>query len=152
MYNLRKVTKDDIKLLFDWINDPDARANAKNSDLIKWEDHVVWFNNKMSEKYPFIYILTDEEKNIGIVRFDKKIDNFIISYFIDKDYRGRGLGGLVLREGLEKLHRIVDNAILLAYVKKGNIASEKIFKKLEFDLERKEKINNIDFNVYKRIR
>ncbi len=150
MYNLRKVNKNDIELLFDWANDPDARANAKNPEPIKWEDHVRWFNEKILDDSSFIYILTEKEKNIGVIRFDKKNDDFIISYFIDKNYRGRGLGELVLREGIKTLQEIVDNPSLLAYVKKGNIASEKIFEKLDFDLYREEKINNIDFIIYKK--
>ncbi len=150
MYNLRKANKDDVKLLFNWANDPDARANAKNSEPIKWKDHVKWFDKKISDNSSFIYILTEKEKDLGVVRFDKKIDDFIISYFIDKAYRGKGLGELALREGLRILHRVVDNPNLLAYVKKGNIASEKIFEKLDFILEKEEKINNIEFNIYKK--
>lgn len=152
MYNLRKVNKDDINLLFEWANDPDSRANAKSQDLIKWEDHVRWFDNKISDELSFLYILTDSERDVGIIRFDKNNNDFIISYFIDKNYRGKGLGELVLKEGLKTLQEVVDNPSLLAYVKKGNIASEKIFNKLEFDLDREEKINNIDFSIYKKIR
>jgi len=150
MYNLRKVTKNDIKLLFDWANDPDVRVNAKNSKPITWDEHVIWFNNRLSNKFAYTYILSDLQESIGIVRFDKTLEGYVISYSIDKNYRGKGFGELVLVEGLKNLYLSVDKPNLVAYVKKGNIASEKIFNKLGFILKKEEIINNIVFNIYQK--
>jgi len=150
MYKLREVVENDRELLFGWANDPDVRANAKNSKPITWDEHVVWFNNKLSNEFTHMYILGNLQENIGIVRFDKTLEGYVISYSIDKNYRGKGFGKLVLKEGLKNLGVIVDNPNLLAYVKKGNIASEKIFDKLGFVLKREEIINNIKFNIYQK--
>lgn len=150
MYNLRKVTKNDIKLLFDWANDPDVRANAKNSKFITWDEHVVWFNNRLADKSSYMYILGDLQENVGVVRFDKISEGLMISYLIDKKYRGKGFGTVLLKEGLKKIDAFLNRSNLFAYVKEGNVASEKIFNKLGFVLKRVEIINNIRFNIYQK--
>lgn len=150
MYNLRKVTENDIRLLFDWANDLDTRMNAKNSDPIKWEDHVKWFEDRISSDSSFMYILEETNQDIGLVRFDKEKKDFIITYYIIKDYRGKGLGKIILEEGFKNLLKVVENPDLLAYVKKGNIASEKIFEKLNFTLNKEEIINNAEFKVFQK--
>lgn len=148
--SLRGVQKNDLRLLFKWANDADVRANAKNSKPIAWAEHVAWFNNKLSDKSAHIYILVNLENNIGFVRFEKIKKEFEISYAIDRNYRGQGYGILILKEGLKKIRKIYSYPSLSAHVKKGNIASEKIFEKLGFILKKEEVINNIKFNIYKK--
>ena len=43
----RKAIEADIKVLFDWANDLDVRQNALNSQLITWEGHEKWFQNRL---------------------------------------------------------------------------------------------------------
>lgn len=148
MFNLRKVTNDDIRLLFDWSNDNDVRANAINSNPITWDEHVIWFDERLNNTSTYIYILTNLKHDVGVVRFDKKLDNFIISYSIDKNYRGQGLGLFILQEGLKKISEIFNNPCIVAYVKEDNIASNKLFVKIGFNLNKKEIINDINFNIY----
>jgi len=150
MINLRKVIKDDAQLLFKWINEPDSRANAVNPKLILWNEHVAWLERKLSDESVFMYILNDSSEDMGVIRFDSSPEGFIISYSIDKDYRGRGLGSTILKMGMEKINEMIENPILIGYVKKGNIASEKIFNRFNFSIERKEMIRGIEFIVYKK--
>lgn len=149
-YNLRKVEEKDVQLLFNWVNDPDARFNAVNPKRITWEEHVTWFNSKLNDPSTHMYILGDINENLGIIRFDKKLENFMISLSVDKNHRGKGLGNILLKEGIKNLNKIVSNIHLLAYIKKGNIGSEKIFFKNEFTLSGEELINGVKFNVYEK--
>lgn len=150
MYKLRQVTENDRQLLFDWANDPDVRANAKNPKSITWDEHNIWFDNKLSDSGSYIYILEDLSENIGVVRFEKKEQFFLISYSIDKKYRGQGFGKLILTEGIKKLSAQFNNLDLIGYVKNGNVASEKIFNGLGFILIREEIINNRKFSIYQK--
>lgn len=150
LFELRKVTEEDSQLLFKWINDPDARANSKNSKMIAWDEHVAWLTNKLADSSVYMYILSDSSEDIGTVRFEKVDEGFLISYFIDKNFRGQGFGGLILAEGMKKINTIFDQPNFVAYTKQGNISSEKIFNKLDFIFEREEIIDNIKFNVYKK--
>lgn len=148
--SLRKVRGSDIKLLFKWVNDPAVRANARNSKSVTWREHSAWFKEKLADSNTYMYILTERKQAVGIIRFDKKDKKFVISYSIDKSYRGQGLGKLILIEGLKKLSLTVRQPHFIAQVKQGNIASEKIFNKLGFKLKGKELINNIKFNIYQK--
>jgi len=148
--SLRKVIGSDIKLLFKWVNDPAVRANARNPKSVTWREHSTWFREKLDDPTTYMYILTERKRAIGIIRFDKKDQKFVISYSIDKSYRGQGLGKLILIEGLKKLSLTVRQPRFIAQVKQGNIASEKIFNTLGFKLKGKELINNIKFNIYQK--
>jgi uncharacterized SAM-binding protein YcdF (DUF218 family) len=100
-FRLRKATKNDRRQLFNWANDPDVRANAKHPEPINWSGHVVWFNDKLRNRTSYIFILEKAKKNIGLVRFDKKPEGLVISYLIDKYYRGQGWGEMIMREGIK---------------------------------------------------
>lgn len=148
--SLRRVAASDMKLLFKWVNDPAVRANARNSKPVTWREHLAWFKEKLTTPSTYMYILAEQKQSIGIIRFDKKDKKFVISYSIDKAYRGQGLGKLILMEGLKKLSLTVYRPHFIAQVKQGNIASEKIFNTLGFKLIGQELINNIKFNIYQK--
>jgi RimJ/RimL family protein N-acetyltransferase len=150
MTKLRDVTINDAALLFEWANEADVRNNATNPRPIVWNEHVAWLTCKLSDDAVHMNILVGSQGNIGIIRFEKSSDGFIISYSIDKKYRGSGFGTIILEKGMENLNKIVINPVFLGYVKKGNIASEKIFNKFGFTLKSNEIINNIEFNIYKK--
>jgi|GEM_PF-511463 len=149
-FSLREVVESDVRLLFKWVNDPVARANAHNPKPVVWREHSTWFKEKLSDPSVYMYVLTEKKKDVGIIRFDKKDKKFVISYSIDKLYRGRGLGKLIVVEGLKKISLTVRQPQFIAQVKQGNIASEKIFNKLGFRLIGQEIVNNIKFNIYKK--
>ncbi|MGH9508910.1 MAG: UDP-2,4-diacetamido-2,4,6-trideoxy-beta-L-altropyranose hydrolase, partial [Terriglobales bacterium] len=46
---LRRATEQDCRLLWEWANDPDTRANSFSSELIPWDDHQRWFRAKLSD-------------------------------------------------------------------------------------------------------
>jgi len=149
MYNLRNATIDDAKLLFDWTNDDEVRATAVVKKSIDWNEHINWITNKLQNNQSYIYILTDDKnENIGVIRFDKDNDAFLISYSIDKLHRGKGMGYLILQLGIKK---IIENEILckfVALVQRDNIASNKIFEKLGFRLKNTDIIKEHTFNIY----
>src|SRR5690606_27986697 len=89
-YNLRQANLSDVKLLFDWVNDSDVRLNSFNTELIKWEDHRVWYANKMESQSSLIFILEKENMALGQIRLDKEQDYWLIDYSIDRQHRGKG--------------------------------------------------------------
>ena len=149
MYNLRKATIDDAKLLFDWTNDDDVRATAVVKKKIEWDEHINWLTNKLQSNQSHIFILTDDKnENIGVIRFDKNNDDFVISYSIDKLHRGKGMGYLILQLGIKELLQNESQCKFVASVQTDNIASNKIFEKLGFRLERTEVIKEHTFNIF----
>lgn len=147
---LREITKKDIEQLFNWVNDDDVRNNAVNQASISWNDHKKWYNSRDFGSETFIYILEDNQENIGQIRFDKIENNYVIDYSIDEKHRGKGYGVFLVNEGVKKLNLDVGkNVSIIAKVKKGNIASSKAFKKCDFSLIRKEKYKGENYYVFK---
>ena len=134
MIKLRKATYDDCNILFEWANDPSVRANSFNTKAIEIDDHRNWLKNKLIDKNTALFIVTYNNDNVGTIRLDKDGEELIISYSIDKNYRGRGLGTKVL----DAIKKEMQELTLVGFVKKENIPSIKAFEKagyIRFDEE-----------------
>lgn len=114
-----------------WANDLDVRKNAFNSNPIEWADHVKWFEKKLASQSTKLYILKKNEDLIGQIRFDlNEHHNWLIDYSIDKNFRGQGLGKLIIQLGIEKIKAYSHD--IIAEVKVDNIASIQVFSALGF--------------------
>ncbi|EPY6470923.1 GNAT family N-acetyltransferase [Clostridium sporogenes] len=130
---LKKVLKKDCDLLFNWANEEITRKNSFNSEKIAYEDHIKWFENKMQSNNCFMYIFYINEIPVGQIRIDLCETIGIISYSLDKDYRGKGLSKkmiLLLESEIYNLDIGINK--LVGDVKKENLASQKIFEKLNY--------------------
>ena len=143
----RKAVEADIKLLFDWANDLDVRQNAINTQLISWEGHQKWFQNRLESSISKIFIFLIDEQPIGQVRFEFEKNQWLIDYSIDKLYRGKGLGKLMLKEILSYFKT---NEPIIAYVKIENIASAKIFNSLGFKKNEIVEINKNNYQIFEK--
>lgn len=130
---LKKAEAKDCDLLFHWSNDRTVRLNSFNQDEIKYDEHVKWFNKKINSDTCCIYILYSDNLPVGQVRIDIENNEAVISYSIDKNYRGRGLSSKMLSL-LEVRIKEDSNWIstLIAYVKYNNITSQSVFQKLGY--------------------
>ena len=126
MIMLRRCTYSDMDIIYKWINDDEVRNNSFNSDYIEYEVHVKWFNEKINSNNIYMYIILNNNKEIGTIRLEKHNSKAIISYLISNEYRGKGYGNKVI--DLIKKEAIINNIdILEAVVKKDNIVSRRIF-------------------------
>lgn len=123
----RKITKEDVDIIFSWANDPLTRRQSFSSEPIKYEKHVKWFNKKLSDNQClFLMGIDDEDEPIGSVRLDfmekepdeskmnaiddantsnRNKDNlyrFLISYQISPEKRGMGYGNEIIKSITEK--------------------------------------------------
>ncbi|MGN6617972.1 MAG: GNAT family N-acetyltransferase [Ilyomonas sp.] len=138
---LIKAQIDDADLLFKWINEPSVRAQSYSNNLVKYEEHMAWFSKKMQDRNCYIYLGKLRQEPIGMIRFDIANDEVLISYLIDEQFRGKGLGYSLVEKGVKNfLLESNFGGIIKASVKKSNIPSVKVFQKLLF-----EKMQN---NVY----
>ncbi|MDA0987475.1 MAG: hypothetical protein O3A55_07760, partial [Bacteroidetes bacterium] len=63
---LRPAKLDDIKIIFDWANDKEMRQNSFDLKSIAWENHVIWYNNKLNQNDSIILIgETEHFEKIG---------------------------------------------------------------------------------------
>jgi len=131
---LRLVTINDIEITFKWANDPLVRRFSINKNLIPWDEHKAWFERKITSQTCKYYILIHNGNPVGSVRFDlDQFQNAQISYLIDRQYHGKKLGIVLLKQGIAQIIRDENKLVgLYGYVMKENIASVKIFEKLNF--------------------
>ncbi|MDS1002889.1 GNAT family protein [Clostridium sporogenes] len=130
---LKKVSKADCDLLFNWANEALTRKNSFNSERIKYEEHMKWFEKKIKHKDCFMYIFYENEIPIGQIRVDLCENIGTISYDLDKEYRGKGLSKKMIKLLENEIH---DSYIginkLVGEVKKENLPSQKNFEKLKY--------------------
>ena len=132
--HFRYANISDAEIYYNWVNDKIVRKQSFNSDLIKWDEHLAWFKEKVSDPQYYFYIFQNEEKkNMGQVRI-QKIDNknSIIGVSIDENFRGCGYGSKIIdiasNDHLIKFPDIIINA----YIKQENKISKLIFEKAGF--------------------
>lgn len=127
-YHFRIAEQKDCKLYFDWANDAETRAQSFSSDLIKWEDHVKWFESKLNSKSSILLILQGEKNALGQLRFELENDTATINYSIDSAHRGKGLGKLIIEMAVRYLQYMrPEIKKIIGFVKEKNPASQKAF-------------------------
>lgn len=132
MENMRLATIADRKLLYEWANDSEVRANSFASQEISYETHMEWFHKKLNDKQSDIYIYEIDGVPVGQVRLEYKEKDTIISYSIQRDYRNQGYGFNMLKwiEANSILER--PGTTLIGYVKYSNTGSIRVFEKLGY--------------------
>lgn len=146
---LRKAKTQDNKLYFDWANEPSVRMNAIHREPIVWENHKLWFEKKIYCSSSYLYVVENKERPIGQIRIDFEGDIGTIDYSIDKEYRGIGLGKIIVWLAIEELEREMQCGFTLrALVKEKNIPSCKVFQKLNFNHKEDVQIDNENYFLF----
>jgi UDP-2,4-diacetamido-2,4,6-trideoxy-beta-L-altropyranose hydrolase len=133
---LREATPDDSRRLWEWANDPDARASSFKGDPIGWDSHQVWFAERLVSPTTAIFIgVTSEGEPFGQIRYDwDQRGDAEIDVFVARPARGGGLGAALIRAGAARMMSVPDVLVMHAYVKKDNLASLRTFEKAGFRL------------------
>jgi len=148
-FDLREVTSDDKKTYFNWANDPTVRDNSVNHELIPWEIHHKWFDEKLNSTQTNMYMMEKEGVPVGQVRFEQKDGFWEINYSLAKDFRGRSWGTIMIKKALEKLNfDRIETFPFRALAKSGNKASSQVFLNLSFQFDTTIDINGTKFEVY----
>ena len=144
---LRKASDIDMLRLFHWSNDPLVRQQSFNPDKINLEEHKNWFFNKIKDSKYLILVAEIHNEAFGVVRFEINNDNAIIGISIEKNYRGKGLAGKLLKQATNYFINVYHKPVL-AYIKKENIASVKSFKNAGYKFYMEETVNGFECYVF----
>lgn len=148
---LREAKLSDAELYFFWVNDAEVRESALNKELVQWDSHLEWFENKLHSNSTMLIMLKDNEA-VGQIRFDLDKENiYYLDYSIDLENRGKGLGQMIVEMGIIYLRNKNNHGKLIAKVKKDNFASNKVFHKLLFDFIDEVMLNTEIVNIYELI-
>lgn len=131
--HLREACEGDCGLIYKWANDPDARAFSFSTDFISWEEHVKWFMERLQNPNCTLFIALDSEgRPLGQVRFELNGSDATISVGIDSDFRGRGMGILVVLRAVEEIFKKRPISRINAFIKPENLRSIRTFEKAGF--------------------
>ena len=127
---IRAAYLDDAEMIWRWRNAPDVRAASLSTEAIPFENHLAWFKAALEDPLKDIFIAEQNDRPIGMVRFDADRDVADVNILIDPSARGLGLANLVLTKAIANLS--INSRILRATVKSGNSASLALFRSAGF--------------------
>jgi len=136
--HLRAAQGDDLELTYRWATNPVIRCYSFQQHQITLQEHSSWFLVKVDNPDCIYFIGENSGIPFGSIRFDIVDNEAIISFLVDPEYHGQGLGGVLLKRGLEKLVNEKEYLqqsfnVISGYVLKPNISSIKAFERLGFE-------------------
>jgi len=131
---LRLAEEKDCRLLWKLRNEKTVREAFFDSKYIPYEKHKEWFDKKIKNKNSEILIIQNSSGGeIGEVRFDFDSKNKAeVHIIIDGTKRVKGYGTRALKLSCEYVFKNFSVKAIIAYIKKENMLSLKIFKKVGF--------------------
>lgn len=130
----RRANSGDAQLLLDWRNDPKTVLNSKSGATVSPQEHTNWFKAALKSENTVLFIAEMDQRPIAMTRFDRADSNprtFVVSINLSPSQRGNGLGSELLGSAVLEFQAI-KKANLIAEIRHGNIASEKVFKSAGF--------------------
>lgn len=147
--SLRPLEYGDIDNVFELSNEDEVRKYSFEQDKIRFEDHKLWFNNKIEDSEDLFLVINVDEVFAGQVRFDFDGESATISISIKSPFRGFGLGNIFLQKSIQYLKiKFPYIKIIKAYIKENNKKSLKLFENMGFEYSQKVVIKNNDALEY----
>lgn len=142
---IRRAHIIDCEKIFELSNDPIVRKLSYQQKPIEFDDHVHWFVKKLYDENFLLLVAFSELHNfIGQIKFELNKEKAIIGISITEKFRGKGIAKKLLELSHNFLKKTRPEIIqIFAYIKKENIASNKLFKHFGYKKIRDVKINNI---------
>ncbi len=133
---LRIVKSEDIRDVFQLSNEDYVRQFSIHKNKIDWKDHVVWFDSILKSDDKVFYVVTDcTEKFLGQIRYTIENKSAIVSISLCQSITGKGLSHKLLFESIKRIseeRKGLDG--IIAFVSDENIASRKLFERVNFVL------------------
>jgi L-amino acid N-acyltransferase YncA len=126
---VRPSSIEDCEKMYEWWLDPLTRENMKSPNVPPFLEHFRWYLSQLKLGPEMTQIGEQNGHAFGVVRFIPQGENvYDTSIIIDADYRGRGLGKILMGKAIENFINIRKiNIVLFATYKKKNLASRAIF-------------------------
>ena len=133
---IRIAQPEDVEETFTLSNQNYVRQYSINRNIIKWEDHVAWFNNIIEDVNNVFYVITDKaDMLLGQVRYEINDTSATVSISVAESIRGKGYSEFILLKSMEKLFAEREKVQrIIAYINEENLASIGLFERNGFSL------------------
>ena len=136
---LRFIEEEDKEAIFNWRNDPVTIENSITGK-VNYLEHKAWFADKIKDINTHLFIIINESfEKIGIVFFNEKDNQAVISINLNPEFRGKGYGAVSLFKAVSQYFDNFPANSIIAEIKENNKISLKLFKQIGFIEESKEK-------------
>ncbi len=133
--NIRRIKIEDASLLWEWANDKDVRRLSFNKEPIEYSHHMEWLKNKLQSEVISFWLIELEGVPVAQVRYEKVTPKMAeINFSVSADFRGQGIGTMVLQETESLAGSELDIYRLEAIVLESNPASQRVFEKCGYSL------------------
>ena len=148
---LREAEPQDAFQIWRWANDPTTRANSFHREPIHWAEHLEWYEAKQASPGSRMWVLEDRGVPVGHIRCDcAEPDIARISFVVDTDHRGRGLGTRMLQLSAPQCFSLLGVKRVQGITFKSNVASARAFMRAGFRQVTEERISNVDCVTFER--
>ena len=131
--SLKHILPEDQDMLFDWQNIKDIRKYCNNSKIPSYEEHLLWFKNRIEQTHNPFWIIYDCDNNpVGAINlvYNYLNDYYDLGWYIIPDRQSKGLG----TQALKIITSLVRPIKLHAFVKPDNVLSQKALQKAAFEM------------------
>ena len=149
---IREASIEDCRQIWLLSNNREVRENSFNTEPIEFENHILWYKEKLISPDTAFYVLDVYGVVGGQIRYVKKGDAAEISFSVAPAFRGKKLGKALIERTMDKACDKLSVDRVLGVVKSFNHASIHIFLNAGFKKVRDEKIDNLDCSIFERNR
>ena len=103
---LRPAEEEDIVLYYDWAGEHGARREGRHRDLLLWEQHKRWFQEKLDDPCSRLFVVEANGLPLGQIRFDRDQEEVRVDYSLDPLAHGRGWAAHLVALGARRLNEL----------------------------------------------
>lgn len=130
---LRPVHRSDSDDLLAWRNDPQTRANSRNTGLVDPATHADWLDRALADPRRRLWIAERGPDTLGTVSAVHSPDGAVeLSVTVAPAMRAKGAGTAMVRAAMAAVAAAWPAAEMRAAVRVENIASRRLFERCGF--------------------
>jgi RimJ/RimL family protein N-acetyltransferase len=136
--SLNRITHEDSESILNLSNEVEVRLNSFNQGMIDSKSHLNWMKSVLQDEN--LEVFTFKLANIHLVayvKFEKKESSVIIGIALSKEFRGKKLASLIIYKAIREYLKNHNEVKIIAEIKSNNLKSIKAFKKIGFEILKK---------------
>ena len=118
----RKADYNDWFDFYTWRVDPETMKASFNQEYVHVDTHKKWLKRTIKDENVRLFIAEKNSKKLGTVRIDISCNNYEVSWTVNPEYRGRGIGTKMVNSMIDNLSLCTEKPIT-AKIKRDNTQS-----------------------------